>query len=946
MSSFFQYYYPEAEFNQEETQVLCPYPHYTTSGIEYQESNPSAGVNLDKGVFHCLRCQASKSTIGFIKDVFGCTYEQANKIKDAFEKDEDDIYSWSRSASLPDTVKQKINALGITDKVIEELNIRSDDMLSISFPVSLCGKILDVRNYNPGNKPKVKSKFGAMSGLIIPYDLWIETKLTRWTIVCAGEKDMAIARSHGFNAITVTGGEMTEPILLEAFRNRRVAIFYDNDDAGNEGALKLAARLKPIASVVKVITKFHEVCKEKGEDLHDFFMKYNGTGEQIKEYIKIASPFTEEEMEEVIERLYPTITLLEASTPTHIGKTVRTNIQVVATYESSFVIPTSITGKKEVLNDTQKNTSMKFMEKREWSLTEKTLKDILHLMDNNFAETEIRKNIRFLLGIPTKEEGVRITKSTKETIFKCTVTDLFESTAKGTVQMEYTAYSIGKKLESGKKYKATYQLVPHPYKGQQLTMIINEVDDAADTVSSFKVTDEVIEQLKVFQEIEGTVTEKVHDISERVKGLIGFDANNTLIQAIDLSYHTALNFDFGRFKDVRGYLDTLVVSESRVGKSSISEALQKTYNLGVFASLAGNSATMPGLIGGSNKTGNGSFQTRAGLIPQNHRGLIVFEELAKCNANIIRELTDIKSSNEVRITRVNGTLKLPALTRMITLTNVKALNGINRAISSYPNGIEIVSELIGTAEDIARFDVMLVLAHPGNRQMDPFWEPKEPFREPNYQTRIRWVWSRETSQIHISKDVTKYIVDSCNKLNNKYDSHIKIFGTEAWKKVTRLAIAVAGYTVSTDATYENIVVTKECVDYAVNFYVSIYDNSTFKLSQYVNRERMYSEIDEEGVSRLEELFTTHTALLNQLEQASVCSRNELMAATGLNQDDFNKTINNLVQGMFVRFQGQSIIPTERFRKGMASISRAVKVKGIGEPDANKKGTIKFDDLPS
>ena len=41
--------------------------------------------------------------------------------------------------------------------------------------------------------------------------------------------------------------------------------------------------------------------------------------------------------------------------------------------------------------------------------------------------------------------------------------------------MEYTAYSIQNKLESGKKYLATFKIVPHPYKGQQLVMIITDV---------------------------------------------------------------------------------------------------------------------------------------------------------------------------------------------------------------------------------------------------------------------------------------------------------------------------------------------------------------------------------------------------------------------------------------------------------------------------------------
>ena len=199
-----------------------------------------------------------------------------------------------------------------------------------------------------------------------------------------------------------------------------------------------------------------------------------------------------------------------------------------------------------------------------------------------------------------------------------------------------------------------------------------------------------------------------------------------------------LEFNFGSSKNIRGYLDTIVVAESRVGKSSTAQALQQLYGLGVFTSLAGNSATVSGLIGGSNKV-NGNYQTRAGLIPQNHRGLVIFEELAKCNANIIKELTDIKSSNQVRIARVSGSVELPALVRMITLTNVKTEAGSIKSINSYPNGIEVLTDLIGTAEDIARFDLMLVMGDTGNEKIDPFWIAVEPLPTEVYRDRIHWI---------------------------------------------------------------------------------------------------------------------------------------------------------------------------------------------------------------
>ena len=146
---------------------------------------------------------------------------------------------------------------------------------------------------------------------------------------------------------------------------------------------------------------------------------------------------------------------------------------------------------------------------------------------------------------------------------------------------------------------------------------------------------------------------------------------------------------------------------------------------------------------------------------------------------------------------------------MISLTNVKNTDGVIKPITSYPNGLSILTELIDTAEDIARYDIMLILSDRGNSQIDPFWEPQEPLPLEVYQTRIRWIWSRKPENIIINKEVGLYIIEKSNSLNEQYGCHIKIFGTETWKKLSRLAIAVAGYLVSTDDSYENIIVQKE-----------------------------------------------------------------------------------------------------------------------------------------
>ena len=932
MNSFFEYYFYEYDFSKRETAVCCPFPHHTESGIEYHETNPSAHINLDKGLFHCKVCDVGLSEISFISKVLGTSYEAASKIAKLFTTKED-RYTWNKDYNISEEIKNKCISLGISENVIDELELKTEMGDEISFPVFMYGKLVDVRSYRPQDRAnKIKSRVGATSGLIIPFDIWTKTPTNKWTIICAGEKDMAVTRSHGFNAITLTGGEKALPKMTIPFKDRKVAICYDNDEAGIAGARALASELIKYVKEVRVVTNFHEVCKEHGEDLTDFFTKYNKTKEDLMKYVLATPAYTIEEAKEEIQKRRPLISLLEASKPQYINRVVQSNIQVVATYETAMPVPTTIYAKKLNSNGDAKYNQMNVGEERTWELSENNCQDILKLIDNNFTEDQIRDNIRSILGISKYERDIRIEKPTKDTVYQCNVTDLFEATAKDIATIEFTAYVLKKRLESGKKYLITYKLVPHPYKGQKLIMIIIDVEEACDSITNFKITDEVKQELDLFKNLDGTVKERIHTLSEMAKAYIGYDGYNNLIEAIDLSFHTVLEFNFGTFKNIRGYLDTLIVAESRVGKSSTAEALQKLYKLGAFTSLAGNSATIPGIIGGSTKV-NGSYQTRAGLIPMNHRGLVIFEELAKCNSNLVRELTDIRSSNQVRIARVSGTLTLPALVRMITLTNVKNTGHKIKPINSYPNGVDILVELIGSPEDIARYDLMLILGEQGSRTTNPFWEPIKPFEPKAYQTRIRWVWSRTADQVLIDKEVGTYIIQKCNELNTKYDSHIKIFGTEAWKKVARLSIAIAGYLVSTDTSYERIIVTKEHVDAAIDYLVSCYDNSTFKLKEYVAMERLYNEIDDDGIALLQDLYNSNASILLQLERLNRTNKQNIMAATGLETNDYNKFMQRLTQGLFVTYEGYDIIPTQRFRLGMSKINRAGNIHRVGEYDA-------------
>lgn len=922
--SFYDSYFDLDYNGNSNIPVCCPFPHYTSNGLSYYETNPSAHIQIDEGLFHCKVCDKGFNEVTFIMEVLKCSISTATKLKNIFSNNEDKAEWQACNTSLNkaiDIAKQ----WNISEEVVKELNLMATSHNQLRFPVFMFDHLVDIRTYTPNGNPKVASRSGSPSGLIIPFDIWRATSKSRTTLICAGEKDMAVARSYGFNAITITGGEHALPIATDEFKDRKVIIVYDNDDAGKSGAIKVADALVSIAKEVKICSGFHEVCKENKEDITDFFVKYDKSKKDLIAYLDEAKPYEYNPANKLKE--YPILTLHEASSEQYINKIVRSNIQVVAMSEATYITPSTIIGEKISDATSRMTPPMHKGDTREWELSDNTIQDILYLLDNNFTEKNIIDNCKHILRIMDKEPYITIKQYNKKPVFKCVVTDLFETSDTDVTPMEYTAYSIGTKLESGKKYMVTYKLVPHPFKGQQLIMLVTDIFDANDTVTNFKVTDEVKELLKPFQ-VTTTVEDKVEESLNKVKGLLGFDCDINLIKAIDLSYHTVLGFNFNQFKNVRGYLDTFIVGESRVGKSSTANVLRETYQLGMFTSLAGTAATIPGLVGGSNKQ-NGTFQTRAGLIPQNHKGLIIFEEFGKSKDDIITELTDIRSSNEVRITRVSGTLILPAMVRMITLTNTKTTNGMIKPIATYPNGIAVITELIGTAEDIARYDLLVVLGNRGTKYIDANWQAPEPYTKEQYQARVRWVWSRTPEQIQFDHDVINYIISKANDVNELYDCHIKIFGTEAWKKIARLAIAVAGYVCSTE-DFETLIVTKEHVDYAIKTLIGLYDNDIFKLKEYVANERKFSEIDDDGVAALQNIYNKCPALILHLEQITTTSKTTVQAATGLNNDDYNTLMNELIAASFVQISKYDIIPTVRFRKGLGKIIRKISITKVGD----------------
>lgn len=364
---------------------------------------------------------------------------------------------------------------------------------------------------------------------------------------------------------------------------------------------------------------------------------------------------------------------------------------------------------------------------------------------------------------------------------------------------------------------------------------------------------------------------------------------------------------------MRGALDVFMLGDTQVGKSETTSRLVDLYSFGHFLSL--KTSTTVGLIGGSNKV-EGSWVNTIGAIPRQHRKLVVLEEFSGAPMDFIKTMTVVRSSNEIWLTRASGELRAPCKLRMITISNpLNDNNGNPRFLSSFPNGVIPIMELVKSAEDVSRYDGFILTPKKDNR-FNPFENHLvgEPIPKDAYETKAQWVYTRGVEDVVFEPGVESYIWQKAEYLNSLFECNVPIFGTTTSKKLARFAVALASLILNTDATMEKVIVTKEIVDYVAEFLEGVYKAPQFKLDVVKREWESYNTYSEKDVKVAEDLYPANTTMFEFLGNQSKTTRANLQAVSGLDRDAFSVVFNTLVMYRFVRIDMENVYPTEKFRK--------------------------------
>lgn len=911
---YFKKYFNEVEnWDVEEVKVRCPF---------HLDQHPSASINTEKGLFHCWVCEVGYNEEQFVARINNISTGQAFKLLEKYNIRN----TWNLEKGqlwADDDMLKRLELLGYDKELIEGMQlgeIRSEDSTRrfLGIPVFYNNMLVDVRRYNImkySNCPKVQSNEGAINGWLIPYDKFISSNDTCYFF--EGEKDMLMARKQGINGYTMISGAGAIPneYVINSFKDKDIVLCYDNDEPGKKGMLGMYKQLKDIVKSIKYIN-ISDVVRGEKEDFYDYITKYNGN--LIEFYSLEQHHFNLEEDEDKNK-----ITIKEALRSNSIRKNLRSVITVTSEFSDSYSVPTMVTFTKDY-DTSGKSSEMIKGETRNWFLEDKNICDMLQLIELNAKNVEVLNKLKNFAGVNPKEPAISVKIKEPITVYKSIVIDKDND---GSSNTSIDLYSF-EKLDVGSQYIIDYKIFPHPTKNQKLVAICTSSTPTHDT-KAYQLNKNLLSKFR----ISGTVEQRLDYLYQSAKHYVAKHLKYDTWLMTDLVFNSILDFEYDRV--IRGALDVFFLGDTQVGKSETTSKISELYNFGHFLSL--KTSTTVGLIGGSNKV-DGSYCNTIGAIPRQHKRLAILEEFSGADPNFIKTMTDIRSSNELRISRASGELKVPCKLRMITISNpINDDNGNPRFLNTFPNGVMPLMELIKSAEDVARYDGFLLIPRVEKR-INPFENELKGEVIPKgcYEEKSNWVVTRKVENVRFEEGVKNYIWEKAEELNKLFECNFPLFGTTTNQKLARFCVAMSSLLMNVSDDYENVIVTKDIVDYTVEWLKSIYNNNIFRLRDYAMDYRSYSNYTPSDINNLQSIYTNNSTLIDFISTQNKTTRSNLMSISGCEVAKFAAIFNKLVGSKFIRLSGDTVYPTDKFRKVYNIINKEFRTD-LGNKVENSNG---------
>lgn len=817
---------------EDEVAVCCPF---------HDDKSPSCSVNVQTGLFKCQTsdCGAKGDFVKFLAGVLrvdrvtvltdlGSRYElgDADKTVEAEVIERHHAAVWEAKPLL-----KALRVRGVTDDLIRKYRI-GFNRGRLTIPIKNEGGLyVNERRYLPGapGKEKMRNMRGRGKLRLFP----VEQLKYESIMVCSGELKAIVAadqlNEHGVGAISCTGGESNwDASFTHLLRDKTVYVCYDVDEAGRKGARAVLTYVSRVADWTGDVVLPLDVDAYPHGDINDFCgPAVDGDLWPLVQACEEWTPPVDTGLgdEEPV--------LVELSTATN-AKFARKRIQIkcviTATDRASYTIPRET----QVMCDRSQNecAACAVYMKDEGALhtVDPESEAILAMVGSTKAAQ--REALMSAVGVPHSCRVCQFHPTAFYNVEDVRVSEQLAITSRSNERTMQPAVCIGDDVRLNESYLMTGRMHPHP-RTQESTLVISAMTPTEDALGNYVA--ENLEELEIFRPDEWTVSGIEKKLDELYDDL---EANCTRIfqrrdvhVAIDLAFHSPLVITFDDKKDVKGWVEVLIVGDSSQGKTETYHGLSQHYGLGERVEC--ENATLAGLLGGLQQMGSKWFVTW-GVIPTQDRRLVCLEEFKGAAPELISKLKDMRSSGVAEIPKIERR-KTNARTRLVALSNPRT----SRPIASYNFGIEALHEMTGGLEDLRRFDFCVLLSEGDidHAELNRLRRDR-PTVEHQYvasmcRSLVLWSWTRSQEEVHFEETATSEILDSSVRLSDKYVERIPIVDKGGVRyKIARLSAALAARTFSTDDTGTVLVVRRAHVEYVVAFMDRTYSSDVFGYEDY------------------------------------------------------------------------------------------------------------------
>jgi len=851
--------------NDNEVNCKCPV---------HEDKTPSLQLNTERNVWKCqaATCGAKGDIISLIQHIIakkeGKHVDRASVVEELSNRyeltqvkavNQELIERWHEKVWSAGPLLAALRKRAITDDMLREARIGYNDG-RITIPVyDKDRNVVNVRLYKPGAPGPEKMR--NLKGYSQIRLFQVEQTEFPTVMICGGECKALVAKHRlnkfGVGAVAVTAGEGAwDRDFNKLLKGKKVLICMDIDLGGKTAARKVAAQICYDAESVEIIQLPLDINAHPKGDINDWEAQ-GRTDDDWAKLIQSGTKYVSDLLEDdIIEPIAVEVKLSQAAKAENVGKKIIVEAVVQSMDEAPYLAPRTV--KVNCAKDQQHchwcpvrpidpdpTTGMV-------TLTVKgTAFGILSVV--NAPAAAQRQAIFQSLRMPPCRTAVCQVVDHHDVI-DVKLTPQLQIGGDNSDHVTLPAMVVGHKVELNTPYTFSGRVFPHP-RNQQACLLLDEVSEAKDSLLAYTPQDSELEPLDIFK---GSAEEQLKSIYD------DFEANVTHIYfrpdlhlLIDLTYHSPLYMVFdGQHRN--GWVNSLIVGDSSQGKSEATQMLMRHYGLGERVDC--KNATTAGLLGGLQQSAGNRWWVSWGAIPTHDRRLVVCEEIKGTPIEVLGKLTDMRSSGFAQIPKIEKRMA-HARTRLLMISNPRS----DRPVSAYNFGIETVLELMGSLEDVRRFDVALVMSA---NEIDPSQISKLAKNKPQHphlytsdlcRKLILWAWTRTADQVRIDRDAEIACIDHAASLCSEFSEALPLVDRGTMRfKIARLSCALAARLFSTEEGNRQILkVTIDHVNFIYNWLKRMYGSSVFGYKDFSAAQKFADSIIDGAVVRRNLLATKH-----------------------------------------------------------------------------------------